>query len=145
MKHQHTARKGLALAGLGLAATLALSTSASAAPSLSVSPSSALSDGQKVTVSGSGYTPGSTIVLLQCDADKPQGTACDKPGLVAATADAQGGIKVTFTVHKKFTGSDLSGGGATSKVDCSSGHCTIGATDASKPGSQGAGVVLTFA
>ncbi|GHF28269.1 enediyne antibiotic chromoprotein [Streptomyces morookaense] len=147
MKHRIKARtvgKGIALASAGFAAALALSTSASAAPSLSVSPNSSLSDGQSVTVSGSGYKPGSTIVLLQCDGDKPQGTACDKQALVAAAADAKGGIKATFTVHKQFTGSNMAGGSGTSKVDCSSGHCYIGATDASHPGAQGAGVVLTF-
>lgn len=147
MKHQHTARKAgksLALVGVGLAATLALGSPAFAAPSLSVSPSSSLSDGQSVTVTGSGYNAGSKIVLLQCDGDKPKGTACNKAGVMVATADAKGAISAKFTVHKQFTGSDLTGGGATSKVDCSSGHCTIGATDASHPGSQGAGVVLTF-
>ncbi|GAA0297051.1 enediyne antibiotic chromoprotein [Streptomyces polychromogenes] len=147
MKYPQTARtagKGLALAGAGLAATLALSTSAFAAPSLSLGPGAAAADGAKVTVTGSGYTPGSTIVLLECDADKPQGTACDKPGLVATTADARGDIKATFTVRARFKGSDLTGGGATADVDCSAGHCAIGATDASRPGTQGAGVALTF-
>ncbi|MFD8147126.1 enediyne antibiotic chromoprotein [Streptomyces sp. NPDC059708] len=147
MKYPHKARtagKGLALAGVGLAATLALSTSAFAAPSLSLGAGAVPADGGKVTVTGAGYTPGSTIVLLECDADKPQGTACDKQGLVATTADARGDIKVTFTVRERFRSSDLTGGAGTADVDCSAGHCAIGATDASRPGTQGAGVALTF-
>ncbi|MGW2425654.1 enediyne antibiotic chromoprotein [Streptomyces sp. NPDC001709] len=144
MKYQRSARKGLVLAGVGIAAVLGLGGQASAAPLLAVSPASALSDGQSVSVTGSGYTPGSTIVLLQCDADKPQGTACDKQSLVAVTADAQGSISTKFTVHKAFTGTDLTGGTGTTSVDCGTGHCYIGSTDATHPGSQGTGVVISF-
>ncbi|MFJ4717363.1 enediyne antibiotic chromoprotein [Streptomyces sp. NPDC088785] len=110
----------LAVLGAGAAAALALATGpASAAPALSVTPAGGLSDGQTVTVNGSGYTAGEQVAVAQC----VQNTKC-ADGYVVATADAGGAFQVTQTVKKAFQATDF-GTGAVSSVDCTVVQCQL--------------------
>ncbi|MFI5593073.1 enediyne antibiotic chromoprotein [Amycolatopsis sp. NPDC051758] len=131
---------GLALACSGAAAASA----APAAPALTANPSSGLSDGQTVDVSGTGYAAGSTIVVLECDAAQPAGQACDKASLAGTVAAADGTLAVQLTVHKTFQAVDLSTGQAGATVDCATAHCVLASADTTNTGSEGAGVSITF-
>ncbi|MDT8910071.1 enediyne antibiotic chromoprotein [Amycolatopsis sp. PS_44_ISF1] len=136
-----------AVVAAGFALTLACSGTApasAAAPALTASPSSGLTDGQVVAVSGTGYAAGSTIVLLECDAAQPAGRACDKADLVGTVAGADGTLAAKLTVHRAFQAVDLSTGAAGATVDCATAHCVIASADTSDTGTAGAGVSITF-
>ncbi|MFJ9250085.1 enediyne antibiotic chromoprotein [Streptomyces sp. NPDC101776] len=106
--------------GAGVAAVLALATApASAAPAVSVTPAAGLSDGQSVTVDGSGYTAGSQVAVAECVA----GTRC-AAAYVVATVDANGAFQVTPTVQKAFQATDY-GTGAVSWADCTVVQCQV--------------------
>jgi hypothetical protein len=106
--------------GAGIAAGLALAAGpASAAPALSVTPAGGLSDGQSVTVSGSGYTAGEQVAVAEC----VENTKC-ADGYVVATADANGSFQVTQTVKKAFQATDF-GTGTVTSVDCAVAQCQI--------------------
>jgi hypothetical protein len=70
-----------------------------ASPSITVSPSTGLSDGQTVTVHGTGYTPNvHTINVVECPVSGASQNACDLTGgdaQLLQPADASG----SFTVH----------------------------------------------
>jgi hypothetical protein len=139
--------KAIVAAGFGLALAFsgaAAASAAPAAPALTANPSSGLADGQTVNVSGTGYSAGSTIVVLECDAAQPAGRACDKASLVATVAGADGTLAAKLTVHKTFQAVDLSTGAAGATVDCATAHCVLASADTSNTGSEGAGVSITF-
>jgi Neocarzinostatin family len=92
-----------------------------AAPTVSASPSTDLVHGQTVTVSGSGYSAGTSLAVLQCVAG---GTNvfdfCDIGGFVSVTTDSNGAFSTSFTVLRVF---DTSQG----ETDCAAapGTCLI--------------------
>ncbi|SEF24274.1 Neocarzinostatin family protein [Amycolatopsis pretoriensis] len=140
-----TGTKAVVAAGFALALAFSGATAASAAaPALTASPSSGLTDGQVVDVSGTGYAAGSTIVLLECDAAQPAGRACDKAALVGTVAGADGTLAAKLAVHKTFQAVDLSTGAAGATVDCATAHCVIASADTSDTGTEGAGVSISF-
>ncbi|PKV85187.1 enediyne antibiotic chromoprotein [Streptomyces sp. TLI_146] len=102
----------LAASGAAVAATVLLATPASAATAISVTPSSGLSDGQTVTVSGSGYTPGAAVNVGEC----ASATLCSND-VKFLTADANGAISTTLAVKKTFVAKDWSTGQDVT-VDC---------------------------
>jgi LPXTG-motif cell wall-anchored protein len=72
-------------------------------PTLTVAPSSGLHDGDVVTVTGSGFTPGEQVAMLQCrggPADETGGN-CDIPGtLKYFPVDESGDLHAAFTVKR---------------------------------------------
>ncbi|MEV6176982.1 enediyne antibiotic chromoprotein [Streptomyces sp. NPDC052016] len=116
-------RSRLAKAGmLGAAAAAALAFSAapaSAAPAVTASPSTGLSNGQTVTVTGSGYPAGAEIAVSQCG----DGNKCTDT-LATATVGADGGFTANYTVQKVFTATDWSTG-STVSVDCAVQQCQL--------------------
>ncbi|MBT2454920.1 hypothetical protein J7E98_08995 [Streptomyces sp. ISL-86] len=108
-----------AVLGAGAAAALAIAAGpASAAATLSLSQATGLSDGQSVTVSGTGYAAGAEVGVAQC----ADGLTCSTA--VVATADAAGAIQLSFPVAKTFTATDWSTG-TTVPVDCVVTQCRI--------------------
>lgn len=94
---------------------------ATAATAMSVTPSSGLSDGQSVTVSGTGYPAGSTVHVSECTTTD----RCSNDS-VPATAAADGTFSVTFTVRKTFEVYDWSTG-STVTEDCDVAQCNVSA------------------
>ncbi len=80
---------------------------AAAAPSVTVSPSSGLTDGQNVTVKGSGFTPNyANMVVVECAASATGANGCDTNDVKFTKADANGAFTVTLTVRSKFGSTD---------------------------------------
>lgn len=109
---------------LGAAAVAALAFSAapaSAAPAVTASPASGLSDGQSVTVTGTGFPAGAVIAVSQC-----RGTSTCTDTLTKATVGANGGFTAAYTVRKQFTATDWSTGtGSTVTVNCATQQCQL--------------------
>jgi hypothetical protein len=118
---------GITSAVLLAAPLLWLSDAASAAGSITVSPSTGLTAGATVTVSGSGFAANTTGAVTQCSGALGQPTiavagnevpvSCTSPLLHLVTTDASGSFSMTFTIvggvtGPPATGTDSSGGDA---------------------------------
>lgn len=105
---------GAAIAAAAAALTLVLAMPASAAtdPSVTVSPSSGLSNGQTVTVTGSGYAANASVNLVECAANAQGASGCDIASFKPVTADSSGGFTESFKVASSFGSTDCT------KVDC---------------------------
>ena len=85
------------------APSTAAPSTASASPggqTVSISPSTGLSTGTTVHVTGEGFTPNSPLVVNEC-ADKGTSTGpgdCNLEGMVVTTADATGKVSVDYVV-----------------------------------------------
>ncbi|MFJ5265788.1 enediyne antibiotic chromoprotein [Streptomyces sp. NPDC088387] len=116
-------RSRLSQAGmLGAAAVAALAFSAgpaSAAPAVAASPASGLSNGQTVTVTGTGFPAGSEVAVSQCR----EATTCTD-SLTRATVGANGSFSAQYSVRKSFTATDWSTG-STVTVDCGAQQCQL--------------------
>jgi hypothetical protein len=73
------------------------------APAVSVSPSTGLSDGQTVTVTGSGYSANSTVGIVQCPAGATSQDVCDGRTAQSFSADANGRYVKSATVYEVIT------------------------------------------
>jgi hypothetical protein len=117
---------------LGAALAFTGGSAAFADSGLSVDPATGLADGQTVNVSGSGYTAGSTVYVVECLHDAWQ---CDTANLVRATVDADGSFTTPQVVHRSFDGVDPRTGEAGGPVDCAVSACDVlawaGATESS--------------
>ncbi|MFG3256575.1 enediyne antibiotic chromoprotein [Streptomyces sp. NPDC048172] len=121
----------LAVTGAALGATLLAvpsATAATAAPVLTVTPDTGLSDGQKVTVSGTGYPAGAQVAVAECDLDFSQRASC-AAGSKTAIVKEDGTFSAEVTVNKAFTGYDPSTGAEVDKVDCAAQSCGIATVD----------------
>ncbi|MER6788107.1 enediyne antibiotic chromoprotein [Streptomyces sp. NPDC000658] len=110
------------LLGSAVVAAFAVSASpASAAAAVTASPSGGLTDGQTVTVTGTGFPAGSQVAVSQCR----ESTTCTD-ALTKATVGADGAFTASYTVHKQFTATDWSTGAGTSvTVDCTVQQCQL--------------------
>ena len=104
----------------GLVGVLAFAGSASATTTISVTPSTGLSDGTVVSVSGSGFADNSTGAILECNTDPNQPTisvagmdapvSCSGIFTVLHTTTASGTLAATnFTVHTGTVGPPSAG------------------------------------
>lgn len=129
-----------AVAAVG-AAVLAFAAPASAAASITVTPSSGLSDGQTVTVKGTGFAPNTQVLVLECPANATGsngGSVCDvNDGKIGNnSSDASGNFTTTLTVKVK----------PSSSVDCTKQACVIQAHEGFNPNSgQTATAPISFA
>jgi hypothetical protein len=87
----------MSMVGLITAAGLAACTTG---PAVSVTPSTGLVDGQTVTARGSGYSPGSSLGMIQCVAGADSIDDCDGATATSFSADAQGRFTRSFTVRR---------------------------------------------
>jgi hypothetical protein len=90
-------------------------------PSITVSPSTGLTDGQSVTVTGTGYTPSNENVWVgQCAAPPRDPAVCDHESAhqVFVQVDGNGGFTTTITAHETFQGATDANPGDPIPVDC---------------------------
>lgn len=117
----------VAALGLGLAFTTQAVASADTttvnAPAISVTPSSGLSDGASVAVSGTGLTAGTTYHVGECAVVGPQSMACNSVADTDVVADASGAASTPLTVRKAFTGTAHDG--STHAIDCGTQTCVV--------------------
>src|SRR6478609_136001 len=119
-------RRRVALLSRGLAAAAALlvvlvtAPPSFAAPTLSVSATTGLTDGQTLTISGSGFDPNlSSIAIGQCTADYVGPADCNTSGgATFKNADASGNVSSFTIVVKEVFGSH----------DCTKEQCVIAAS-----------------
>ncbi|MFD1044466.1 enediyne antibiotic chromoprotein [Kibdelosporangium lantanae] len=105
--------------GVGVVAFDGSNAMAASASTIAVTPTTGLSDGQSVAVTGSGSPGGALIDTIECEV--PVGTStvsCDTADVTVTTSDASGAFSTTLTVRAQFDGVDASTGQPTKKVDC---------------------------
>jgi hypothetical protein len=113
-------------------------------PVISTTPSDPFTDGQEITVHGSGFTPNAVLGLAQCQSgvDDPGGPTCDSQenGLFTEfTADADGTFTRTITVHTQVQGTD-------GPIDCSvDGSCVLFAANRRDYGVERTSIPIGFA
>ncbi|MBB5119103.1 enediyne antibiotic chromoprotein [Streptomyces eurocidicus] len=119
----HMSRKSMragALVAAAIGATLLVANPATAAAAaITATPASGLTDGQTITVSGAGYTPGSQLGIAECDLDFAKRVACDQATQTQVTVSQDGSFTLSFTVKKNFVGYDMATGKETGVVDAS--------------------------
>jgi hypothetical protein len=94
-----------------------------AARILVITPSTGLTNGETVKVTGSGFTPGDSVFLIECIAKSLNEAGCDVASATPATVSAKGTIPTTsFTVT---TGSI--GNGTCGTTSANAGLCAINA------------------
>jgi hypothetical protein len=124
---------GCMLAVLGIALSPA---AGAAAPAITVSPSSGLSDGQSVTVHGSGYSANvKTINVIQCPVSGAGQNSCNVPDAkLFQSTDGSGSFTVQLVVRAKL-----------GSIDCTKVACMIDAHEGTSATSgNDASVVLHF-
>jgi hypothetical protein len=118
----------LAMVALAVPMLVAESAAAIGPPAITVTPNAGLSTapaGQSVNVSGTGFTPNSSVFVFQCH---NFGSTCDYPAFVEAHADATGAFggaspnpSVSLLVHAVFNGYAFFGAPTTTPADCGTG------------------------
>jgi hypothetical protein len=84
-------------------ALLVTAGAAGASPSITVSPSTDLSDGQTVDVSGIGWTPGDQLTLFQCkNVDIGGGNSPCGNFVTGPTVDGDGAFQIGYVVEQSF-------------------------------------------
>jgi hypothetical protein len=113
-------------------------------PTLTTSPAGPYTDGEQVVVHGSGFTPGGTLGLAQCEADlEPNGHTCDsQPGGLfdAFTADQNGEFTRTVTIHAQVQSTDAT-------IDCAgdTAGCVLFAANRNDYGAERVSMPIAFA
>jgi len=144
-------RRGIRARGLGLIGVVALApvfvvvtaTRADAAVTVTVDPSTGLADGQPVTITGSGFTPGASVGAAECGAAVAQSHStsdCDLSNAPIVQADSNGTAVIHIRAKATIT---TPNGGA---IDCvtAAEPCIMGmgdTSDLSNPEKQGGGPI----
>lgn len=104
---------GLTLTAAAAALTLGFAAPASAAGSLSANKTTGLNKaGESITVKGSGFEAGKSLMLINCDLSTQRGEGCDMGGTVSVTTDAAGAFSSAFTAKGSYGTTDCD------KVSC---------------------------
>jgi hypothetical protein len=131
------ARGLMALSGAALAVgILTVSMPAGAATKVKVSPNKNLTNGKTVKVSGTGFTPGDSVFIVQCviGDTSTTGSGCNIGNVVAVTVSSKGTFKnVPFTVVTGAIGTD-GGTCGTSKTDEKKCDISVGTPQATDTG-----------
>ena len=100
------------------------SASAASSPVIKVAPAKALKNGQKIMISGSGFTPNDNVYVIECLANAKGQADCNTIGAVPATIDAKGKLHATaFAVATGTIGSKKCG---TTKANASACDISVG-------------------
>jgi hypothetical protein len=129
-QHRHTRRPRL---WVTLASALTLSfagllvsagTASAASQAVTVMPATGLTDGQTVTVSGTGWTPNTgQLMIVQCPAQGASQNTCNiAGGKLFQKADGQGRFSVQMTVKISF-----------GSTDCAKVQCQIAVNEGTDP------------
>ncbi|MFF9221513.1 enediyne antibiotic chromoprotein [Streptomyces viridosporus] len=100
-----------------------------ASPVVTVSPATGLKDGDTVTVTGTGLTPGVVYHVSQCESVTSGTYGCDPTTVIDIAADAQGKVSTQFVVHKTFQAVKGVEGIPSGTVDCTVSACAVGMGD----------------
>ncbi len=119
--------------------TFAVPSSTPAGPSITVSPSTGLKNGDTVTITGSGFTPGDSLYALECLATATSAAGCNAAGATPITANSDGTLP--STTFKVTTGTIGTGTCGTSASDLSG--CVISVSNATA--GDAAHAAITFA
>ncbi|MEV0970826.1 neocarzinostatin apoprotein domain-containing protein [Microtetraspora glauca] len=95
---------------------------APAKPELTASQSTDLAPGTEITVTGTGFTPKTTLFVALCDTKQPPGKACDTGSFARVTTDADGGLETTMTPAAVF-----------GSTDCTATTCALMTNDPANP------------
>jgi hypothetical protein len=112
------------MVGVGVLVMLMPGTAHGQVASVTVTPSTGLTDGQTVTVSGTGFVQGPFLRILQCAGEPGDLSSavslCDLGPFVLPAVDAQGNVLPTpFTVSETISTSGLG------LVNCRTSQCVI--------------------
>lgn len=130
------------VAALAVAYLMLATTPASAqAIVVTVTPSTGLSDGQAVTVSGTGLEPNTVYHAAQCVAIDPATVVCNTPDVTDVTSGGDGTATTSLTVRRTFNGTIGIGGPPWGPVDCTEVQCFVGLGDDS---GNGGGSLISF-
>jgi hypothetical protein len=111
-------------------------------PTLTVSPAGPWTDGQQVTVTGSGFTPGASLGLAECTAaGEPTASRCGKSLFDEFTADGDGNFSRSLTVTAAIETFHAG------TIDCTTvaGGCVIFAANRADYGAERNSVPIVFA
>ncbi len=113
--------------------TFAVPSSTPAGPSITVSPSTGLKNGDTVTITGSGFTPGDSLYALECLATATSAAGCNAAGATPITANSDGTLpSTTFKVTTGTIGTGTCGTTAANVRDCVITVATVTGTDAAQ-------------
>jgi Neocarzinostatin family len=111
MKSSKGVRIAISVAMLSLAAVtsgfVGVTMASAATPKLNVAPATNLKKGEAVTVTGSGFTPGDTVYVVECLKNAKGEAGCDISIAVPATITAGGALpktKIKVTTGKIGSG-----------------------------------------
>ncbi len=100
-------------------------------PTVMVTPSTGLTNGQTVMVSGSGFANGDSVYILQCQNPPTGQSSCNVGGVVPATIDGSGNLPSTsFTVTTGVFGTTTCGTGPSDLSNCVIEVANLAETDA---------------
>ena len=131
----------LALAGalVGAGVASAAHESPRTGPTVTVTPSTGLTNGESVMVSGSGFADGESVYILECQNPPTGQSSCNVGGVVPATTDGSGNLPSTaFTVTTGVFGTTTCGTGPSDLSNCLIEVANLTETDAG-------GAPITFA
>lgn len=126
----------IAVAALALAsmATFGVVTAGAAAPAATVTPNTGLLNGQTVAVTGTGFTAGSTVLMVECLETATSSAGCDLSTVVSAVVNADGTLPSTnFVVATGAVGNGTCGTSTTDLTCLVAISTTSGATLAASP------------
>ena len=104
---------------------------ATTGPAITVTPSTGLKNGDKVTITGSGFTAGDSLFAVECLATATSAAGCNTAGATPITANSDGTLpSTTFTVTAGTIGSGACGTKAANARACVITVATAAGTDA---------------
>jgi hypothetical protein len=140
------AAAALILGGLVLTAdALAASAATVAVPSITLSPDIGLTYGQVISLSGSGFTPGASLVAVECNGQARGVAGCDTSAIDPVTVTPSGTFTTSFGVITGTIGNGTCGISSSDSLCFVAIGTTSGAlvADASIAFAGGPGVALT--
>jgi len=115
---------------LGGVAAMGAATASAAGPTITITPSTALTNGETVSIVGTGYTPADTLYALECLATATSVTGCDTGTAVPVTESATGTFTQAFNVKTETSiGGSSCGTTATDLSNCIIEVANMSATD----------------
>lgn len=113
---------------------------AATTPTLQAQPSTNVADGQVITVTGSGFTAGATVAIVECQSSATNESGCDLSTYQTATASDTGGFSTPYIASRYIE----VGGLTPATIDCAVvGACILGAANYSNL-SEAAATPLSF-
>jgi hypothetical protein len=103
---------------LGGFASLGIASATAATPTITAAPSTALTNGESVTVTGSGFIANEAVYALECLATATTAAGCDTSTVSAVTTSATGTFTTAVTVATGTVGGGTCGTSSTDLTAC---------------------------